>query len=233
MKFNTYLGRKIEGAYEKYLEASRNRSESQEQEVSTSLEGIDKGNYIYLPQHKLYVAKQRSHLGKNWREAHKLLYQENARMLTIREFVDFLKTLKAGNQEFKIVYNDIIELRKKVRAEWLDADFKYVGNKMYIHSNHRIVNSMLQPQKLEPLEECLMENRIPGIDLESWLQNATNQGLPHANIKKEDLYYWAPIKDNNSVARFVAGSDRVGLYCYGYPEGSNSSLGVRAAKIKV
>ncbi|MBI2672996.1 hypothetical protein HYX19_01940, partial [Candidatus Woesearchaeota archaeon] len=108
-------------------------------------------DYIFMPQHGLYVAKERSHFNENWYDAHKALHQERARMLTLREFADFLILLRNGNDEFQKIYKDITEVRKPWRAEWLDADFKVVINTLHINYNHRIVNGNLQPQNSEPL----------------------------------------------------------------------------------
>ncbi|MBI2672821.1 hypothetical protein HYX19_01035, partial [Candidatus Woesearchaeota archaeon] len=79
-------------------------------------------NYIFMPQHNLYVAKERSHFNEDWYQAHKALHSEGARMLTLREFTDFLILLRNGNDEFQKIYKDITELRLDWRAEWLDAD---------------------------------------------------------------------------------------------------------------
>ena len=73
-----------------------------------------------------------------------------------------------------------------------------------------------------------MKNKTPGISLESWLQNPTKQGLPNKDTKSEDLFYWFPLSDNNSVARFDADSDGADLNCYWSPSDSDSVLGVRA-----
>ena len=123
---------------------------------------------------------------------------------------------------------EIAEVRDPWRAEWLDADFKVINEILHINYNHRTVNAELKPQNSEPLENCLMENKTPGIDLEAWLKNANRQGLPPTNIKKGSLYYWHPV--NRRVAWFDASPARVGLCCVGYPWDSGSALGVRLAR---
>ena len=72
-----------------------------------------------------------------------------------------------------------------------------------------------------------MEDKTPGINLNDWLNSPITQGLPKSNIKSGELYYWAPMKDNNSVARFGADSGGAGLFCDGGPSGASASLGVR------
>ena len=78
-----------------------------------------------------------------------------------------------------------------------------------------------------------MEDKTPGILLEDWIngKNITSQGLPNKNISSGDLYYWHPRSDNNSVARFSAGSDRANLGCTRGPSGAYSDLGVRPCKV--
>ena len=72
-----------------------------------------------------------------------------------------------------------------------------------------------------------MQNKLPGIDLEHWINNHTKQGLPLENNPEGSLWYRAPMKDNNSVARFDADSGGAGLICDRDPTNSNASLGVR------
>ena len=43
----------------------------------------------------LKIAKERSHLGKNWYEAHEALAEDDSRMLTIPEYIIFLNYLFA------------------------------------------------------------------------------------------------------------------------------------------
>ncbi|MBI2673240.1 hypothetical protein HYX19_03200 [Candidatus Woesearchaeota archaeon] len=185
---------------------------------------LDYENYIFMPQHNLYVAKKRSHFEKNWYDAHRGLHKENARMLTPREFADFLLLLRNGNDEFQKIYKDITEVREPRRVEWFDADLKVVNDVLYINYNHRIVNGNLQPQNSEPLETCLMKDC--NVDLTSF----NRQGLP---IREGvDFKYWSPKPVNNSVAWFFVNSDWAVLDYGRDPRYSNYELGVRAAKIK-
>lgn len=229
MKFNTYQGKKVEGSYERYLEESKGKKEIIKPEIKIPSTGFDNGDYIFMPQRKLYVAKQRSHLDKTWYQAHQALQDEDARMLTIREFVDFLNILRNGNDEFKKIYSDITEVRDPYRAEWLDAKFSSRGilNKTYSITYHKINSN----GNLEEVTEPLLDNYIANdkkVDLGDWLQKATIQGLPSLNTNEGSLYYWSPV--NGRVARFGADSDGALLNCGGNPGDSNSSLGVRAAR---
>ena len=103
---------------------------------------------------------------------------------------------------------------------------------MYINYNHVSDSSgNLVPKNSEVLDRnTLMSDKTPGISLENFLEkNHTSQGLPNKKVKSGDLYYWNPRSDNNSVARFVAVSDRALLYCV-VPSDRDSVLGVFAVK---
>jgi len=196
---------------------------STNQASSPNLEG-----FIYIPSIKLYVAKERTHLGKDWFESHKSLISEGLRMPTIPEFIEFLKYTKTN---FPEIYKEITEVRSSWKAEWLDADFKVVNEKLHINCYHVLdSNGNLIPKNSELLDNnTLMENKTPGISLEDYLtKNHTNQGLPSKNVNSGDFYYRYPISDNNSVARFYVYSVWTLLDCNGYASGRGSPLGVRA-----
>lgn len=202
------------------------------------LEHRTHGSYSYSD---LLVAKSLSHHGKNWYQCHQALHQESFEMLTLRQFVDFLNLLKSGkvfdgkgnqvsSSELETILKEITEQRDPWRAEWLDADFKVVKDKLHITYEHHYVHGNLQPQKSEPLQGCLMKDKTPGIDLNDYPQRATSQGMPPADVKSGSLYYWSPT--NGGVARFWAIADRVSLYCRDNPLGSSAALGVRRRRAK-
>ena len=181
----------------------------------------------------IYMAKERILLGKNWFDCNKELLKQGLHMPTIPEFIEFLKYLRANpSTENTEIYNQITEVRSPWRREWLDADFKMKGKELFINYNHILdSNGDLVPKNSEKLEDCLMENKTPGIDLVDWINNAHNKyGIPTEKVKDGNLYYWAPGKDNNSVARFYANSDGADLYCDRNPSDSGGSLGVRAVR---
>ena len=199
------------------------------------LEGRTHGKYNY---EDLIVSKTVYHKNKNWNQAHELLHQDGEYMLTIKQFVDFLTTLKSRNaydgkgnkissSELENIFNEITEVRAPWRAEWLDAKFEDT-NILY---GHRIQNGILVPTYTQQLEAHLSQNKTPGIDLQDWLTNANEHGLPIEKTKNGKLYYWSPA--NNSVARFIAYSDWALLDCSGGAEGSYTSLGVRPSRKKI
>lgn len=198
---------------------------------SVRTETEDKEGFIYVPSIKLYVAKERSHLGigwyekshfgKNWYEAHEALLEEDSRMLTIPEFVNFLNYLKKNpSYENTQVYSEITQVRNPWRAEWLDAYFEKRKNGFYVLTGNKT--------KAKKLETALMEDQAPGISLDSWLKNPTSQGLPRPDIAEGDLYYWYP--RSGGVAGFVVGAFRAGLGCRWNPSSRNLDIGVRVAK---
>jgi len=199
--------------------------------------------YIYIPSTKLYVAKERTLNGKSWYEAHRQLHNQGLQMLTIPEFIEFIKYLKEGYQdrkEAKQILGEILKVREPTRGEWLDANFKVINDRLCINYNHRTINGELKPFNSEPLEDCLMENKLPGIDLDYWFNNPTKQGLPKKNTSKGKIWYWNP--RNKTFAWFYtcydstvfdyAGDPNLPLGLITYGHGILFSLGVHAAKTK-
>ncbi len=182
-------------------------------------------DFIYVPSINLYVAKEKTLFGENWNECQEELHSKNQRMPTIPEFKEFLKYTKENHPD---IYKEITEIKSSWRAEWLDANFKVQGKDLYVNyhifdSNEKII------QKSEKLDKnTLLKDKK--ISLNNWLNNSTNQCLPKKSTKSGDLKYWAPIKDNISVARFGAVVDWSVLGCEGGPFDANSNLGVRAVK---
>jgi len=197
------------------------------------LPGRAHGSYEYPD---TLIAKGRSIQSKKWQEAQDALKAEGKFMPTIRQYADFLNLLKSGNaydgeghaiakSELDSILDDIIPVRDPWRAEWLDASFSEQGEQFYI-KYHKFNSAGRLEQVQEPLQESLMQDKTPGIDLEDWLQNANEQGLPPPEAREGSLYYWYP-KDGR-VAGFVAFSGRADLDCDGGPQDSDSALGVRA-----
>ncbi len=201
-------------------------------EKTTSIKGVNLSNYILLSSHDIYVAKERTLQGKDWYEAHEELHKQDARMLTLKEFADFLLLLRSGKAEDGLgnkiakaeldnLYLDITEVRDPYRAEWLDAKFEDKNGVLHLNYNHITKGKNLEARNSEPLETCLMKN------CKVELSTFNNQGLP--TKEGTDFNYWAP--QEGRVAWFYANAGRAGLYCDGGPLGSYSDLGVRGAKI--
>src|SRR3989344_5409991 len=152
------------------------------QESSIILPGKEYSNYSYPD---LLVSMNRTYYkaGKDWYDSHKQLQSKDNFMLTIRQFVDFINLLKSGKvynglgkeisqRRIDSILDDVLAQRGPCRAEWLDTKFKLVNDVLHINYNHRHVNGQLRPQNSKPLEECLMQDKLPGISLDHWLSNA-------------------------------------------------------------
>ena len=216
-------------AYERVLAGADKNQSVAKPKINPDVQHLN--GFIYVPSIELYVAKERTLLGKDWFECHKELQSDRKRMPTIPEFIEFLKYLRLNPSDENIkIYKDITEVREPLRAEWIDADFKVKGRDLYINSNHVLdADGNLIPQNSEILDKgTLMKDKTPGISLDDYLDlNHTKQGLPNKKVKSGDLYYWYPRSDNNSVSRFYAYSVRAGLNCSGDPSGRGPALGVR------
>jgi hypothetical protein len=162
--------------------------------------------------------------------------------INLRLYVDFLKKIKSGidgtavydgsgnqitKEKLLALWNEITEVRNQYRSEWFDNRFSKKKRKLQM-SYHQIQPDGSLKEVTEDLEDCLMSDKIPGIDLHDWLNRANKQGLPPAGIKKGELYYWPP--QDGRVPRFGTDADWAELDCVVGPSDSDASLGVRVAK---
>ena len=142
-------------------------------------------------------------------------------MPTVEEFRQTLKYFKdSKNSELLNLYKEITEVRDPWRANHLDAYFEERKGEMYVLTGNKA--------KAEKLESCLMDDKTPGINMESWLEgkNVTNQGTPKTRMGNGDLWYWYPREGR--VARFGVDSGRAVLDCDGNPDYADPVLGVYA-----
>ncbi len=252
----SYMGEPIKGAMDKILKGNsqagkpkgKNSKKAPPNFVPSPSNLTDVDKYIILPeaQHGNYsypemlVAMDKRHFDKDWNKAHELLIKENAYMLTIRQFADFLSLLKSGKafdgngnkldkRKLEDVLNDIIEVREPYRAEWLDAKFED-GNIIY-HALKRKSGHYTLVETKEPLANYIEEDKAPGINLNDWLKKANNHGLPTPKTNKGKMYYWSPVE--GTVAWFGADSGGAFLGCVRYSSISRVSLGVRPARAKI
>ncbi len=237
------FGKSTKDAYQKYLEDSAKKppeppkperkiiADISAPESYILLEGKAHGSYSYPD---ILVSMDKFLPNLNWQQAHEALQKENSLMLAPRQYVDFLNLLKSGNaydgngnkidsSRLSAMLEDITAVRDPWRAEWLDAKF---GNDAITY--HKINPDGSSKQVTEPLEECLTQDRTPGIDLDDWIKRANNQGLPPENVKEGSLYYWYP--RNGCVAGFDAYSGWAYFGCNGDPLSSGAALRVRRAK---
>jgi len=254
---DNWLGEPIKGSIERLEDSPEQEVLKGEQRLITPasanitgkdqyiiLEGRQHGNYSYPD---ILVAMDRTHQNTNWSQAWDALRNEDAFMLTIRQYVDFLNVLKSGkaydgngtqipDSRLTELFNDITQIKSPWRREWLDAKFKNVSAgrtlgvipKNELHISYHVLDNGGQRETSEKLDDCLMGDKTPGISMNYWLANATDQGLPQKNNDSGQLYYWHP--RNGRVARFGASSGRAGLNCGGDPDDRYASLGVRAVR---
>ncbi|MBU2523513.1 MAG: hypothetical protein KKE23_04485 [Nanoarchaeota archaeon] len=203
------------------------RKEKPEAKIQNPQKAGLKG-FIYVPSINLYLSKETSYKGKSWNECHEIMSKEDCFMPTIKHFVEFVKYLKTDYQDRKeaeTILDEILAVRNPWRAEWLDGKFEKRNKGLYLLSDHRFEKGKLKANYEQPLKDCLMEDKTPGIDLESYLKNANSQGLPSQKTKDGKLYYWFPRA--GSVAGFDVYSGRADLYCDYVPGGRYVGLGVR------
>ena len=140
------------------------------------------------------------------------------------------KGKKLERKELEALFNEITEVRSPWRAEWLNDRCIEKKKDIYVVRNKFDSSGKLTEATEQLDKDALRQNKLPGISLDEWLNNSTEQGLPRKNIQDGSLYYWNPVA--NSVARFDADSDGAFLGYSWYPWGSYAVLGVRVARVK-
>jgi hypothetical protein len=190
---------------------------------------IKKQGMIYVPSIDLYVSEGKVLHGLDWNHQTQQLHAENKRMPTIPEFVSFLNYLRSKDgrkavSNHQAILDEIYKVEGDWRSENFDAFFFKKSDELYV-AYHKFDTNGEIVKIDEKLEDYHSTNEIPGIDLESWLNNPTKQGLPREAVKKGNLYYWAPVE--GKVARFYVFSYGAVLYCDRDPTSTVASLGVR------
>jgi len=185
----------------------------------------------------------------NWEESLRLVQSLGVKATNLKEEFDYLHLIYLGSQNKIKVYDvsgkrvdsklcekllmDSIKVQAPWRGNWIDADYKVEKNGLKVHSNHLFdKEGNITDFKSEVLDgNTLREDKQ--IDVIDYLtKNHTSQGHVSVKVKSGSFYFWSPGKDNNSVARFDAGSYWAVLVCNGYPQGRYANLGVRAAKLR-
>lgn len=193
------------------------------------LEGRTHKNYFYPD---LLVSMEKYHHNENWNTCQEVLHKGNAFMLTIRQFVDFIKLLKTGKafngkgkQADKATLDKILDEMFNGGSEWLDAKYNGPINQLKI-TYHKIKNGNIK-EITEPLEDCLMK-ACNHIDINS----ANSQGLPTKESSNSRINYSAPHLSNVSWFGSLKKKEKCKLGCYMGPEFRDPYMGVRIARIK-
>jgi hypothetical protein len=205
------------------------QAKEENQEPKTFESGEQKKDYVYVPSLGLYISENRYHDNQTWNKTQEILHKEGRRMPTIPEFIAFLKYLRSPEGKTTIknsekILDEVYTVREPWRSEWLDANFG-ADSRGPIVTYHSFDKNGNIAKNTEALENYLDQDKTPGIDLDSWLNNHTKQGLPKYSCKSGKLYYWSPVSEY--VARFYADSDRAGLVCGRNPDSRGAGLGVR------
>ncbi len=182
----------------------------------------DSKDFIYVPSIKSYVAKEKTLHDLTWNQAHEELKKKGSRMPTIPEFIGFVNHLKQKpTPEYNKILDEILTVGNSWRAEYLDARFEEIKGEMHVHYAGKT-------EKLDP-STLIMKNRYTSeIDIDYWLKNSTNQGLPPTNTPTGGFHYQYP--KNEKVAGFGADSDRIYFCCDWELNGFDSRLGVREVR---
>ncbi len=198
------------------------------------MSNINLENYIKLPQHNLYVGKNKILHNLTWQNTWNELEKQGLQMLTIKQFMDFLELLRQGTQgkliynskgnqisgqEIKAIYNEITKKRSLWGAEWLDAYFEQQQDGLYILTQNK--------KHKEKLENCI--EKVCYVELKF-----NSQGLPTKKSSNQEykqgknIHYYYP--RGGRVAGFYADYNRDFLDCSRDPKSSSSAPGVRGAK---
>ena len=180
----------------------------------------------------------------NLYEFQKLAFGLGSKMLNFIEINKFIKLISEGSKKnirvfdasgdklkpdyLALIKDDILKpTHMNWRGEWIDAHFNMKENSLthYIFENGKIV------QKNEQLDEnSLIENKIPGINIDNWIEDPTRNGLPKKNIEDGDSYYWAP--KNLCAAGIYVVRERVILSGHWNSVESYSDHGARLARLR-
>ena len=160
---------------------------------------FNRNDFVYEPKNRIFIAKERTHFVNEWGEGHKALHAEHARMITMREFIDFLLLLrseevrdgygeKLTKSERETIFYAITEPRDSsgIRAEFLDAHVRIhykshsscgITYAYEVSSNHVTIDGKLTPLRTQTL----------GLPVDSGLVDITDFDRNGFPIKKIDI----------------------------------------------
>ncbi|MFA5084503.1 MAG: hypothetical protein WC475_03975, partial [Candidatus Paceibacterota bacterium] len=140
------FGADVNGAMKRILgEENKEQSQPQQNQTPKHYPMTKIPGFIYIPSVDLYFQKEKQFNNCNWHQAHVKLQERGLRMPTIEEFRQFLSYLKYNpSAENTGIYNEITEVRKPARVEWLDAGFQKQYDGLYI-----ITKNQTKEEKLD------------------------------------------------------------------------------------
>lgn len=241
----TWMGERIEGSLERVLASSSSAGSPPQQAPNpiTPLvlpDGLDKSQYIKVPNTNLVIGRQELYKGQNWEGAHRELATQGLFMPRVNTFMRHFLNVRDASNGVSTLYDaennplpqtDALDLWKYLSTNhrggcwtWLDALFKEgVQGKPLIETDHRVNPNLISLTQPEELELYHTSDAFVSLDFNS-------QGLPKrvdANqryVQGQNIKFYSPVK--NAVAWFVADFVRAYLICYGDPTYANSRLGV-------
>jgi hypothetical protein len=204
-------------------------------------------NYIQVPQYNgLVIAIAESHKGKNMYETLEVLEAEDMRMPFVGQFMShWLNVRNASVDNRELFYADGTPVGKAEKDDlWSYLSSEHNGgcwtmlNNLFVKENNSwymetdlgvVMNGVDKVLKgkvrKSRMDDFLDKDGYVNLDLNS-------QGFPvsaSANQRYEqgrNFYFYSPVE--GAVAGFGAGSDWAVLYCCGYPDSRDASLGVFA-----
>ncbi|MDO8556037.1 MAG: hypothetical protein Q7R96_02580 [Nanoarchaeota archaeon] len=185
--------------------------------------------FIYVPSADLHFAKERTHYGTNWEQAHLALAQEGSFMPTPAQTWELLKYLKGNlaDPECRKVYDEILKKKDPWKGEWQNAKYLKISGKMSMREVE-VRNGKVEHKSAQNLDACLMEDCWADFDSANKQGLLTRKSSDNTYKQGNNIYFWYPRE--GAVARFGAVSDGAGLGCDGGPSDSNDGLGVRAVR---
>jgi hypothetical protein len=208
-------------------------------------------NYVLVPslrtptslEFDCAIAMQQTDGGLNWFDMNKSVMKNGYVMPTIDQFMRNYNNVTAAARRETVLYGADGRLIEDKRLEqyrnklnfncWIQLNAMFVKGQGFLDLDLAILTGFDKRgepiYKKEPLEDCVQTGNYCLVDLDS----LNKQGLPtiKSNVNFErgkNIYFWSP--KENSVARFLADSDGVVLYCSPDPTYSNSNLMVCRAK---
>ncbi len=115
--------------------------------------------------------------------------------------------------------------------EWLNASFSNKDGKWFIKSE-TINNDGTRTEFIESLEDCLLVDKPVCLDLISFLNNLTGQGMPSRRVCSggEMNIYNFPIEEGFAI--FTSGPIGFGFGVYSAKAALHQGIGARALKLK-
>ena len=192
------------------------------------------------------IAQDTMYPGLNWYQTHEVLQSQGLAMPTIRQEINKMILIQSGLTGTPVYDGDLNPIRLErlqelwnkyftkqqqgLNGRWLDAQFKvdktsglWILNYEHLLTIDPQKGPILTPKRTEILEELVNEDEW--VDL---FNSTTYQGLPTRKTTNHNFYFVKPRE--NSVALFIANTNRARLNCNRNPNDTDSILAVCPTK---